>query len=77
LFGDHKLQTDLELERRAGEIAVIQQREPYSIVTFNPAEILYIERQIFAHIIDSEDMAEYVKYRQELPPDTELRKKYL
>ena len=44
MFGDYRLEDDFEIERRVGEIAIVKQREPYSIVTFNPAEIIHIER---------------------------------
>ena len=46
-------------------------------MTFNPGEIVYIERQIFAHVIEADDMKDYMKFKQELPNDIELRKKYL
>lgn len=77
VFGDHRLEEDFELERRPGEIAEVRQREPYSIIAFNPAEIIHIERQIYAQIIEIEDLAEYTRFKTELPADVVLRKKFL
>lgn len=77
VFGDFELESDFNLERRPGEIAEVKQKEPYSIVTFNPAEIIHIERQIYAQLIEPEDLEEYAKFRTELPGDVELRKKLL
>ena len=44
LFGDYNLEADFDLERRPGEIAEVYEREPYSIVTFNPGKLIHIER---------------------------------
>ena len=65
------------MERRPNEIAAITVHQPYSVVTFNPAEIIHIERQIFAQIVELEDFEDYSKLKTELPGDVELRKKYL
>jgi len=50
--------------------------EPYSIITFSPAELYYVERHIFLECIGDSDYAEYMKAKTYFPPDTELRKKY-
>ena len=55
IFGDYCIDQDVDLERRPNEIAEVHHQEPYSILTFNPAQLIYIERQIFAQIIEQED----------------------
>ena len=71
------MENDFEIERRPNEIASTKEKEPYSVVTFNPAEIIHIERQIYAQLVESEDLDEYKRFKTELPDDLELRKKYL
>ena len=77
MFGDHNLENDFKIERRAGDSIECQEYEPYSIYTQNPAELFYIERLIFASCIHPDDIHEYTKLKHELPDDQELRKKFI
>ena len=77
MFGDHNLESDFAIERKAGDNAECGEFEPYSIYTQNPAELFYIERLIFAQCIHPLDIMEYSKLKPELPGDQELRKKFI
>ena len=77
MFGDHSLENDFTIDRRAGDNAECHEREPYSIYTQNPAELFYIERLIFAQCIEPSDIKEYTKLKQEFPNDKDLRKKFI
>ena len=77
MFGDHNLENDFKIERKAGDNAECQEFEPYSIYTQNPAELFFIERLIFAQCIEPSDIHEYTKLKPELPGDQELRKKFI
>ena len=77
MFGDHNLENDFKIERRAGDNAECHEYEPYSIYTQNPAELFYIERLIFAQCIEPSDIHEYAKLKAELPNDKELRRKFI
>ena len=77
MFGNHNLENDFNIERKAGDNAESQEEEPYSIFTQNPAELFFIERLIFAQCIESADIHEYTKLKAELPNDKELRKKLI
>ena len=46
-------------------------------MTFNPADIVHIERQIYSQLIEPEDLEEYTRFKTELPGDVVLRKKLL
>lgn len=45
LFGDHNFETDKKtIERKPGEIGYLKEVEPYSVLTFIPGELFFIER---------------------------------
>ena len=66
------------IERKPGEIGVCQEIEPYSVLTFHPGELFFIERQVFAACVDQDEIQKtYGKFRHQIPNDVELRKKFI
>ena len=75
MFGDHNLENDQGYIKHKHPMQC-KQKEPFTVLTYEQADVLYVDRQTFIACIGEDCMKQYFLSRDPYPDDCKLREKF-